>query len=42
MRAKLLFELANVLVPFDHVALHRKRESQDRVSGCETWRSRLR
>src|SRR6266487_6765062 len=34
-------ELARVLVRVDHVALHRKRESQHHVSGCKTLRSRL-
>jgi hypothetical protein len=37
-----LFEIARVLVRFDHVAKrHRKRESQHHVSGCKTLRSQL-
>jgi hypothetical protein len=36
-----LFEIARVLVRFDHIALHRKRESQRDVSGCDALRSQL-
>jgi hypothetical protein len=31
-----LFEIARVLVHFDHLPLHHKRESQHDVTGCET------
>jgi hypothetical protein len=35
-----LVEIASMLIRFDHVAqLHRKRESQHCVNGCETSRS---
>ena len=34
-----LFEIAGLLVGFDHVAriIHRKRESRHHVNGCETF-----
>ena len=36
-KASPLFEIARVLVRLDHVARHRKRESQHHVNGCEIF-----
>jgi hypothetical protein len=43
MRVKIYhFELARVLVRFDHVAqIHRKRDARLDVTGCRTSRNRL-
>ena len=43
LRSSPLFEIAFVLVRFDHVAsVHRKRESRHDVNGCNAARNRLR